>query len=65
MNYFNEDKFTIVEEIIIKENNEKIIKVNSIIIRNIKEENYQEKEDLLNVFLYKMQIMKNNQQLKL
>jgi len=40
MNYFNEDKFTIVEEIIIKENNEKIIKVNSIIIRNIKEENY-------------------------
>lgn len=49
MNYFNEDKFTIVEEIIIKENNEKIIKVNSIIIRNIKEENYQEKEDLLNV----------------
>ena len=49
MNYFNENKFTIVEEIIIKENNEKIIKVNSIIIRNIKEENYQEKEDLLNV----------------
>ena len=49
MNYFNENKFTIVEEIIIKENNEKIIKVNSIIIRNIKEENYQEKEGLLNV----------------